>query len=252
MNRRHAAPASARQRGFSLLELSLCLVMMGLLGVLVSGAYGSAAGDQARQQAQAAGVQLQQAVLAFSLRQRRLPCPDSSGDGREGDAGGHCPAGLVLGRVPYLSLGLSLPVPAQRGLLGVYRTAAVDLAQHVERSGDAPTSPSFHNLGDLMQGLALAAAQPVTPAAPFLTGNGAEAGAVDCGGRRLSNPAFVLVLPAGDRGGIGAGFEGPHADLLTGQTCVISPGRASDLDYDDVVLAQSLHSLMGWLAPYNH
>ncbi|WP_425917460.1 prepilin-type N-terminal cleavage/methylation domain-containing protein [Pseudomonas sp. GWSMS-1] len=252
MSRCRLPQASRQQQGFSLLELSLCLVVVGLLGVLVSNAYGTAANDQAHQQARAAGAQLQQAVLTFSLRQRRLPCPDSSGDGREGDANGNCPAGLVLGRVPYLSLGLSLPVPAQRGLLGVYRSAAVDLAQNVERSGDAPTSPRYHSLGDLMLGLVLAAAQPVTQAAPFLTGNDAEAGAQDCAGRHLSNPAFVLVLPASDRNASGQGFEGPHADLLAGQTCVISPGRASDLGYDDVVLAQSLHSLMGWLAPYNH
>lgn len=245
-------PRRNAQAGFSLLELTLTLVVMGLVGALIAGAYGRSGSAVDRGKAQASVTTLRQAVLAFTLANRRLPCPDGVGTGWEGDAAGTCAAGLNLGFVPYLSLGLSQPSDPQRGLLGVYRSAVVDLAVPTERSGDSAASPTFQGLGDLLRGLTLAAAQPVSTGLPYLTGNNAQQGAVACAARVLSNPAFVIVLPVADRVGNGNPFEGPHAGLLTGQRCVVSPGRASDFDFDDVVVAESLHTLMGWLAPYNY
>lgn len=81
-----------RQRGFSLLELALVLV---IVGVLLGGAI-----QPWRQHRQSVQWQKQQALLqqaqrhllAFALARGRLPCPDSDGDGRENNGNGHCEA----------------------------------------------------------------------------------------------------------------------------------------------------------------
>lgn len=241
---------SRRSAGFTLLELSMSLAVMGVIGVLVANAYSGSGSGVERTRELAEAEQVRQAVRAFTLANKRLPCPDAltSGLGWE-----NCTAGLVMGYVPYQALGLTQPPANRRGLYGVYRNAGAnaDLAVAAERSvpADTQSEPGFRDIADLMIGIANGSAQTLSTTQPYLTGNGAQAGEVNCATVQLSNPAFVVVLPTSDQRG--APFDAPHDALLTGARCVVSPGRASSFGFDDVVVAESFHTLMGWLAPYN-
>lgn len=237
------------QRGFSLVELSLALLVMGLLAWAVSGAYDNSSALRDRDRATQSAESLREALRAFALRNGRLPCPDSSGTGWEGDATGVCADATEAGWLPYRSLGLDLPPDALHAAYGVYRNQAAtggdaDLAVATERTGDIPGSPSYRNARDLMAGLSIAGNETLSVAHTRLTGNDGTDGAVDCTANLRSHPAFFIVVPLEDRSNDGNRFDAPHG---VGTACAYMPGTAMRNDRDDVVAAESLAALTGWL-----
>lgn len=244
------------QRGWSVLEMATVLAVVGLLAwggltVLESG-QARQDRDQALQQAEAWRDRLR----TFALNNRRLPCPDLTGQGWEGDAAGSCGA-AVTGWLPYRALGVDLPAEGLRAAYAVFRapnTAVseqdADLAVQRERTGDAQGSIAYQDVFDLVRGLnnatALAAAQPsgVLTSQPYLTGNGGQAGPIDCAGQPRDNFAFRLLLPLKDRDGDGSRFDGGHA---LQRLCSEAPDAAMLNDQDDVVLAEGFLALAGWL-----
>ena len=237
------------QRGFSLVELSIALLVMGLLAWAVSGAYDNSSALRDRDRAIQSAESLREALRAFALRNGRLPCPDSSGTGWEGDATGTCAATTEAGWLPYRSLGLDLPPDALHAAYGVYRNQAAiggdaDLAVATERTGDVPGVPDYRNARDLMAGLAIAGNQTVTAAHTRLTGDDGTNGLVDCTANLRSHPAFFIVVPLEDRNNDGNRFDVPHA---VGTACAYAPGAAMTDVRDDVVAAESLAALTGWL-----
>lgn len=241
--------ATPRQRGFSLVELSIVLVVLGLVGWAVAGSYGNTAALRDRDRATQSAESLREALRAFALRNGRLPCPDSGGTGWEGDAAGACAPGTEAGWLPYRSLGLDVPAEALHAAYSVYRnkTAAggdADLAVATERTGDAAGTPGFRNARDLMAGLSIAGNEAVTAAHTRLTGNDGTDGPVDCAANVRSHPAFFIVVPLEDRSNDGNRFDAPHA---AGTACAFTPGAAMTNVRDDVVAAESLAALTGWL-----
>lgn len=244
------------QGGWSVLEMATVLAIVGLLawsGLTVL------EGGQARQDREQA---LQQAEIwrdrlrTFALNNRRLPCPDQTGQGWEGDAAGACGT-AATGWLPYRALGLDLPAEGLRAGYAVFRAANVaqpaldaDLAVQRERTGDAPGSLAHQDVFDLVRGLnnataaAAAAAGGVVTAQPHLTGNGGQAGPIDCAGQPRDNPAFRIVVPLKDRDGDGSRFDGGHT--LVG-LCSEAPAAALRHHQDDVVLAEGFGALAGWL-----
>lgn len=254
VRRRPATPPRHRaQTGVTLVELAVTVSVIGVLGVLATTGYSEFGQMRARTRAQADAEAARHAIRAFALRNKRLPCPDLSADGsggREGSAGS-CPTNAQVGWLPYESLGLAIPDEASRMRYAVGRAGGADLVAPV---GDASDGLDLDGAGRLRTTLGAAARLPKSSTRPFLTGRGTASEPENCAGHVQSNPAFVLVAPVGDRddaGGARAGFDGVnHAMAASANTCIASPGRAMDVAYDDVVVAESASALLGWLAAH--
>ena len=251
--------AYAHQDGFTLVELALVLLVLGVATWAVAGSYANIGLVAERDQARAHGQTMQNALRSFALIHGRLPCPDSIaiGSGNSGwetvTAPGDCAVATTqAGMLPYKSLGLDLPVNGLRAAYGVFRNAAVnaDLTRLAERT-DLPALPSSQlDAKDLIVALNLAGIATTTPSAAhlYLTGDGQSLGAVDCGANVRSNQAFILVIPLRNRDGTGNDFDGVHNTFAAGTSvCASAPGTPHGVLTDDVVVAESFTSLSGWL-----
>lgn len=95
-----------RQAGFSLVELALVLMIVGLLTAGTLSALSSQREQVKYADSEQALVQTKQALLSFLVVNGFLPCPDSTGDGLENRSNQACDA--VAGEVPYRDIGLRL------------------------------------------------------------------------------------------------------------------------------------------------
>ncbi len=188
-----------RRQGMALIELALVLAILAVTGAL---AWSLLAQMRPTLEHGRIAGQLDQAALAlqgFVVVHHRLPCPDLSGDGRQGDADGVCPAAADRGGLPWRDLGLP-----RLALLryGVHRTgglAGADLA--VARERYTPALP--------------AGIPPITPLVDGMDfcvalGDALADGSGLAGGVAA---AFVLAHPgAGD----GSAFDQPAGFSLPG------------------------------------
>lgn len=247
------ARARRRMQGFSLLEAAVVVGVLGVLTMTMTAAFDNVGQIRSLKAATADAESARNAVRAFALRNKRLPCPDTSthGDAGREAGGGSCPAGADIGWLPYESLGLAVPVRAARLRYGVNRgTSGQDPVAPLPSASDGL---DLERTGGFAAALAaLANASPGT-SAPYYVAQSASQPAVTCTGAGLVNPAFVIVAPAQDRqfieGEPHPGFDAPNRGFVTtGSKCVAAPGRPADASYDDVVVAEGAHALLGWLA----
>ena len=107
-----------KQRGFSLLELALVIAVLGLLLGAAINPMRHFLRQQWIEREQAQLATARDLLLAYAVRQGRLPCPDRDGDGREDNSNGSCgetainssPSDaerqrIVAGRLPWLDIG---------------------------------------------------------------------------------------------------------------------------------------------------
>lgn len=248
---RAAAPCgpSLQQRGFSLLEVAVVLVVVSLLSWATFGAYETVNNQRARELAQGTALQMQSTLRAFAMRHGRLPCPDTTGQGYETVSAGACTGIGQIGWFPYVSVGTSIPEDGMKARYAVFRNANgalaadADLAVTKERTGDTPGTATYQDVTDLIVALNNTAGATVS-AHPYLTGDSGAAGAVDCAGNQVQSVAYWIVLPLKDRSGDGERLDAPHT---TGSLCAASPSAPMRHDFDDVVLAESPSQLAGWL-----
>ena len=99
MSRKHRL-----QRGFSLVEIAIVLVIVGLLSVGMVSGYVKYRSYSLYKTSQVRLEDIRHSLLAFARVNGYLPCPDTDGDGKENRAGS-CKG--VDGTVPYLDIGLS-------------------------------------------------------------------------------------------------------------------------------------------------
>lgn len=250
-----------RQSGFSLLEVTISLVVIGLLVGAGLGVWQPASERINALKAESFQQKVEQALINFVLTNYRLPCPDTTGNGYEGDCSTN---GSDTGAVPYYSLGITLGSSVANStagyenmVYGVYRSPSgsavddADLAQLLERTKDADGDGSFQDLNDFRQALIKAVANPVTAAEIYITGDNSTTGTESCTINQVANVAFILISAgAQDRDGDNSGFDGVNTGWArngNGTRCAASPLRRHDRDYDDYVVGVSFQSLLGYV-----
>lgn len=164
------------EAGFTLLEMALTLVVMAVLVSLGVGLQlGATQADQAAVQ-RARLSQAHEAVLAFALALKRLPCPDLTGSGAESLAADGVDCAGTVGWLPYVSLALQRPngqAGNTRMRYGVY-------------SGAAAAGGTSGALEAFASAIALAASSAPDTQYPYVPG------AQGCGVAKF-NPAFALA-----------------------------------------------------------
>lgn len=99
--------SSARNRGFSLLELSVVLVIIALLlgGLLVP--LGAQVEQRQYAETEKQLLEIKEALMGFAVSNRYLPCPAvSSANGVEDRTGTSCNGGKRVGFLPWVTLGV--------------------------------------------------------------------------------------------------------------------------------------------------
>lgn len=242
--------ASHQHAGFTLVEVAVVAGILGLLALTMASAFEGMEQARVQNRAQADAETARQALRHFLLRNKRLPCPipntiDEYGDrGREAE-NGNCP-GVNIGWLPYESIGLAIPVRSARLRYGVYRSGDADL---VAPTPGAIDGQDLEGSAGLASALSKAASATPSSSVPYYTATVTATGTT-CGGGDLVNPAFVLLAPATDRdadGGTYAGFDAPNLGFAAGSAkCVAAPSLPASIAYDDVVVAESSSTLLGW------
>ncbi len=242
-----------QQRGITFIEVSITLAIIGLLIFSASTALIATNDAQKRTSAKSTADFVQNAVRVYAFKNNRLPCPAIDKNGYEArDATGACSAAVQqTGFVPYRTLGLELPVDELFGMYAVYRLSNADpkldtdLAISLERTGDSAGDPGYMQSTDLMAALSLVGTTSPDGSRPFLTGNDAAAGAVDCDTNRVNTAAYWIVFPLADANNDGNRLDGPH--ILNG-LCATHPQSAITNLLDDLVFADTPLQLAGWLS----
>lgn len=99
-NNRLSAPD---QRGFTLIEMAIVMLIMGLLLGSLLIPLSAQVENERRRTTQKSLDTINEALLGFAITHKRLPCPDTDGDGRENGP----PCANSEGEIPWANLGVS-------------------------------------------------------------------------------------------------------------------------------------------------
>jgi prepilin-type N-terminal cleavage/methylation domain-containing protein len=227
----HKKNRSKFLKGFSLLELIVVLVVLGVLVSVSSVLYlGLLSKDGGVQVTDAKLKSLSGSVIAFVKTHHRLPCPDNTGSGYEALNAGVCTSGVQVGWLPYVSMGLSPSSANERAIYGVYRSGTADLA-----------------VSTTVNILTGAASAVTNSNIIYLTGDGTTTnGSEDCVNNIANNPAYIILAPGEDRDGNGSNVDGVNQGLPSGR-CFSAPSRGINNTFDDRTISVSLYALLAEL-----
>lgn len=246
------------RRGFSLLELSLTLVIVGLLYAATASVLPWIAQDVALQKTRVKMEDLKRSIIAFALTNHRLPCPDTSSTRNGLEGATSCGGSDVVGGVPYETLlldGSAFDSSQQNIVYGVYRNATTaDLGALVNLVNRLDEVDGSLNKYDFCQALKNASAVTPSNIAFVSASTDTVAGGSGCGNTStFQNLAFLLASSGYENadGSVGANafFDGQNdaavAVMNAAPFCFESPLRSRDSGYDDIVMGVSFTSLLG-------
>lgn len=244
------------QRGMTLIEISLTLVILGLVTSLLAALAPAIQRLAMVEEAVSDYSEVKDAIAGFALATGRLPCADSDGDGVED-------CSEVTGDLPYVTLGMGGPMRNANGndyRYGVYSrtdssimndvalTAIQDRWEPTLASGLPPATAltAYGNLSQLDLCRALGIGRQSSADTTYLN----VAGSVSS-----EAVAYVLVDPgSADLDGDGSLFDGLNSSGVTFE----HPTTSTSSDYDDrvkVVYFDELWERMGCsglLSPAGH
>ncbi|MFK5986070.1 MAG: type II secretion system protein [Pseudomonadota bacterium] len=233
--------------GFTLIELSITLIVMGLLASAALSLYQPGQQLKAQLEMQQELKKTTQSLINYALRHYRLPCPDTDQDGYE-----DCASSYNTGSIPFFTLGLNNKTAITNTasgvtnmIYGVYRDSA---APDKNLTFSQPSSLSS-SINDFITRLNNALLALPTVNFPYVTGDGIY-NAENCI-NNFENMAFVIASAGGeDRSGNGNPFDGINQNLAhngNGANCFSSPIRPEDANYDDGVIAISFTAMLGYM-----
>lgn len=251
---------SVQQSGFTLIELAVVLIMIGLITGAAIRLYHPAQDRIDEVKAEQILLGIKQSLISFAISHRRLPCADTNSNGFEGGAAG-CGAAATAqtGSVPYATLGIDLPgTPGQeifrRDIVyGVYRNnnaipaSDADLAIVLERTGDLLGDSRYQDLGDFRRALTNGATAATSSNFVYRTGDG-DTSAENCGTNVVANAAFLLASAGTQDANLdGNRFDGVNEALNldgSGAKCFASAAKRRNADYDDVTVGMGFTELL--------
>lgn len=217
-----------KQQGFSLIELAIVTVILGLMMTMLIPVASSQLEQQRRRETISKMTVIDQAITAFVMANRRLPCPADgtvpAGTLNAGvevrDPNGDCGT-QTNGVLPWISLGLSeadatdgyfarftYRVPPD-GNGGLTRNNSLDASNCDPAGGAAATITSGAKSCNLLCDRTSAANRATTCTSPtnILSGRGLRV--IDEGGNSINDPAaaistgaaYVLISPMSEGGG---------------------------------------------------
>lgn len=237
---------NVREQGFTLIELAIVLVVIGLLYAIWSYTVPWIEEESMQERTRARMEETRQALLAFARTNHRLPCPDTNDNGFE-----NCAA--AVGSVPYETLLLPAPVQDARHVLltyALYRNAGASadlgvLRHRIDTLDDVDGANVVTGTLDACDFCEALRNGSATAGAGFAS-TSIQLTAGGCGSGNLLNQAFVLAASGlEDADGDGALFDGDNA--AAPNTCFASTQQGRSADYDDVVSAVSFKQLIGEL-----
>jgi len=242
-------------KGFSLVEMSIVLVVIGVISMGSLQVYNSVNNYREQALANKFLLQAQEAIIYFAKSNFRLPCPDINSDGFE-----DCSGSYKTGQLPFNTLGLPLSsqvsdasIGYQNLIYGVFRDSvhSADLTVLTERTGDSLGDANYQNVDDFKKALSNASLLATSANQPFITGDNDTSGIENCLTNRVTNAAFWLASPSGeDADGDGNPFDVVNAFLKhdgSGSLCFASPSRRQDANYVDRVSGIAFSELIGLL-----
>lgn len=105
--------SSRHNSGFTLIEIAIVLVIVGLIAGTLLPLLGGQVNNQYRRTTITSLANVQQALIGFAISNGRLPCPDRDGDGQEDRTGANScfTANFTNDRLPSATLGVSATDP---------------------------------------------------------------------------------------------------------------------------------------------
>ena len=101
MNKRYIS----KQKGFTLVEIAIVMLIFGLIIGGIMGPLKTQLENIDRKETEKLIDDTKGAMIGFAIRNGRLPCPDTTGDGQENKPGINCTS--TRGTVPWATLGVN-------------------------------------------------------------------------------------------------------------------------------------------------
>ena len=228
-------------KGFTLLELSIYLIVIGIMTVALSGSFSQLQDAGNRDKTKIILKKSEIAITNFALGNNRLPCPDTNSDGRE-----DCGAGSI-GKIPFQTIELGGQALDANGMpitYSVYRNSSsnADLGTLIELK-NAINGLNILDKLDFCE--ALSNGQNATKNMNLLSvSTNTLASATSCQNGSFINIAFILAS--------GGNEDADHATPLNRfdqenstnpALCFASPQKAISAQYDDLMTSISFSKL---------